>query len=278
VPPLTATKTTLRFQDNMEVVEACSGLSGCAKDASTSNAISASTALIHFINTTETPVAIEHGREIPPAKKDKTPWGANKMIALLEPDPSLSAILQEAQAAQSIQWLRWQLVNGKQAAVYSFKVPAKDSSFAVDVCCFPTRTQTGTASFYTNVTAKSVAGSAAAPGGGGGAAGNFQTNTSYDQHFKARAPYHGEIFIDQAMGIVVRLNLQAEFKASDDVQQEDWRIDYLPMRVGAQAVLLPTKTFLSTTVIPNGTSGAGKFSTRRTLFTTEFKDYKPAAH
>jgi hypothetical protein len=277
MPPLAATKTTLRFQDNMETVAACSGVTGCAKDATTSNGLTTSASFIHFINSAETQVATEHGREIAPAKKDKAPWGANGMIALQEPDPNLSVILPEALSAQSIQWLRWQLVNGKQAAVYSFKGPAKDSSLAVDFCCFPTRTQTGTASFYTNVTAKSIAGSAAAGGGAAGVAGDFQTSTSYDHHFKAKVPYHGEIFIEPATGIVLRLVLQAEFKASDEVQQEDWRIDYSPVIVGSKAMVLPDKIFLNTTVIPNGNSGAGKFSTRRTLFISDCKDYKPAA-
>lgn len=33
LPPLTATKTTLRFQDNMKTIDACSGLVGCAGGA-----------------------------------------------------------------------------------------------------------------------------------------------------------------------------------------------------------------------------------------------------
>jgi len=277
-PPLTATKTTIRFQDNMEIVDSCSGMSGCGKDATTSSGLASSISIIHFINTTETQVSTENGREMAPAKKDKTLWGANRMIALQEPDPSLGVIFKEAQSAQSIQWLRWELINGRQTAVYSFKVPNSNSTFAVDVCCFPTRTQTGVASFYNNFSAGRIAGSEAAPGGGGGAVGDFQTSTNFDHHFKAQVPYHGEIFVDPATGIVVRLIVQAEFKASDEVQQEDWRIDYVPVKVGTQAMILPGKTFLNTTVVPNGNSGAGKFSTRRTLFTTELKDYKPAGH
>ena len=276
MPPLTATKTTLRFQDNMEKVDDCSGLVGCAKSAELSAGFSKSASFIHFVNSTETQVVSEHGKELEPATKDKTPWGANRMIALQVPDPSLGVILQEAQSAQSFQWLRWELINGKPASVYSFKVPIKNSGFAVDVCCFPTSTQTGKAAFYNNFSAKTVAGSEAAPGGGGGVVGDFQTNTNFDQHFKAHVPYHGEIFVDSATGIVVRLILQAEFKASDEVQQEDWRIDYGPVVVGTKAMVLPSKTFLNTTVVPNGNSGSGKFSTRRTLFIADCKGYKPA--
>jgi len=276
LPPLTATKTTLRFQDNMEKVNDCSGMVGCAKGAELSSGLSKSISFIHYVNSTETQVVSEHGRELEPATKDKNPWGANRMIALQVPDPSLGVILQEVQSAQNIQWLRWELINGKPASVYTFKVPTKNSAFAVDVCCFPRSTQTGKAEFYNNFSAKTVAGSEAAPGGGGGVVGDFQTNTNFDQHFKAHVPYHGEIFVDAATGIVVRLILQAEFKASDEVQQEDWRIDYSPVMVGAKAMILPARTFLNTTVVPNGNSVSGKFSTRHTLFITDFKGYKPA--
>ena len=278
LPQLTATKTTLRFQDNMTAIDPCSGLIGCAKAVVTSPGFSNWASFVHFISSAETPVVSEHGTETMPSKKDKTPWGANGMIALQGPEPSLSVILQDAQAAGGIQWLRWELINGRRAAVYSFRVPITNSRFAVDVCCFPKSIQTGVAKFYTPLSASVIAECEAAPGGGGGATGNFQTITSYDQHFKATVPYHGEIFVDPETGIVVRLITQAEFKASDEVQQEDQRIDYGPVKIGANAIVLPVKTVLNTVVAPNGDSGAAKFTTRSTLFISEYKNYQPVAY
>jgi hypothetical protein len=198
------------------------------------------------------------------------------MITLQGPEPSLSVILQDAQAAGSIQWLRWELINGRRAAVYSFKVPITNSRLGVDACCFPQSTQIGVARFYNSLDASVVAGCEAAPGGAGGATGNFQTNTRYDQHFNATVPYHGEIFVDPETGIVVRLITQAEFKASDEVQQEDQRIDYGPVKVGANAMVLPVKTVLNTVVAPNGDSSVARFTTRNTLFISEYKNYQPA--
>jgi hypothetical protein len=276
LPYLTATKTTLRFQDNMETIDSCSGITGCAKDVVTSSGFSNWASFVHFISSAETPVVSERGMEKKPSKKDKTPWGANGMIVFLGPEPSLGVILQDAQAAGSIQWLRWELINGRRAAIYSFKVPITNSRLAVDVCCFPQSIQTGIARFYNSVDANTVAGQEAAPGGGGGATGNFQTNTSYDRHFKATAPYHGELFVDPETGIVIRLITQAEFKASDEVQQEDQRIDYGPVMVGARALVLPVKTVLNTVVAPNGDTGTAKFTTRTTLFISEYKNYQAA--
>jgi hypothetical protein len=40
--------------------------------------------------------------------------------------------------------------------------------------------------------------------------------------------------------------------------------------------VLPVRTILKTEVVPNGDSGVGKYTTRRTLFTSEYKDYQPA--
>jgi hypothetical protein len=271
---LTATKTTLRFQDNMDAIAACSGLVGCAKSVVTTPSFSNWATFVHFISSAETPVVSEHGTETMPSQKDKTPWGANGMIAFQGPEPSLNVILQDAQAAGSIQWLRWELINGRRAAVYSFKVPITNSRLAMDACCFPKSTQIGVARFYNAFDAYDVAGCERAPGGGGGATGNFQTNTNYDQHFKATVPYHGEIFVDPNTGIVVRLITQAEFKASDEVQQEDLRIDYGPVKVGVNAMVLPVKTVLNTVVAPNGDAGAARFTTRRTLFISEYKNYQ----
>lgn len=205
------------------------------------------------------------------SKKDKTHWGANGMITFEDPAPALESILQQAQAASSIQWLRWEMVEGKQTAVYSFNVPPANSELAVDVCCFPQSIQTGRANFYNSTDASIVAGSDAMPGSAGGAVGNFQTNTLYDQRFKATVPFHGEIFVDPASGIIRRLITQPEFKASENVQQDDTRIDYGPVKFGGKVYLLPIRTVVNSIVVPGGDSGAARFATRRTLFISEFK-------
>jgi hypothetical protein len=86
------------------------------------------------------------------------------MIALQEPDPSVAAVFQDAQANGTITWLRWETINGKPAAVFAFQVPKKKSHFAVNVCCFPSLDQTGDARF-------SGQNGAGLPGGSQGGAG-----------------------------------------------------------------------------------------------------------
>jgi len=262
LPPLTATKTTVRFQDNMEAAKASSGMHSSASYGEDPNLVMASQ-FVHFIGTTETPVEFANGAEKLSTAKDKTPWGQNAMIALQEQGPVLTTVLQEAQAAGKINWLRWESVNGKTAAVFGFSVDKKKSHYAVNYCCFPDLDQTGRMNY-------------GAPSQGNMnpvAKGNMQTNTTW-KNYKASVPYHGELFIDPATGIVVRLVSQAEFKPSEMVHQEDERIDYGPVMVGGKALVLPVKTVIETEVVPNGDSGAGKYSTRHTYFTVEYKDFK----
>ena len=271
LPHLTATKTTIRFQDNVGAIAVTSGIHSGSSSVDTDPNLVEANRYIHYINSTEVPVDTQNGVEKLSKAKDKTPWGQNGYIALLGQGPVLSSVLQDAQTAGTISWLRWETINKKTAAVYAFSVDKKKSHYAVNYCCFPTSEQTGIMNF-------SSAGSAGNLTGDYTAKGNLQTHTAYDQYFKAIVPYHGEIFVDPDTGIVVRLILQAEFKSSDNVQQEDQRIDYGPVKVDTTALVLPIKTVINTTVIPNGDSGSAKFILRRTLFTSEYKNYQLAAH
>ena len=277
LPELTATRTTLRFQDNFEAVSSSSGMQNGAKDSVTSSGLSKEISFVHYINSTQTVITSEHGAELPPAAKDKNPWGANKMIAIGDPSPGLGVVFAEAQAAGSLKWLRWELINGRKAAVYSFAVPGNRSHLAVNVCCFPNVKQEGVAIFYNATTAAAFGGGGQGVGGsgGGGVAGNFQTSTDW-HGYRALTPYHGEFFIDPDTGIVVRMITEAELKPTEVVHRQDTRIDYGPVAVDGKALVLPVKSYINSEVVPNGDSGAGGYSIRKTLFNMAYKDYQLA--
>ncbi len=273
LPAITATKTTLRFQDNVEAVAPSSGMQGGATDVTVGSGFVNPFQFVHYINSTESSVASEHGAEKPPSEKDKTPWGANRMIALQEPDPSAGTIFEEAQAAGTIKWLRWELVNGKPSAVYTFDVPKKKSHYAVNVCCFPNVEQAGSVHFTGQMGTGAPGGG---PGGGAGAKGNMQTTTDWHNYKASGVPYQGEFFIDPDTGTIVRMITKAQLKPTDVVHQQDTRIDYAPVTIGDKNLVLPVKTVINTEVVPNGESGAGHYSVRCTLFTAEFKNYQLA--
>jgi hypothetical protein len=272
LPKLVATKTTLRFQDNVEAVGAGSGLQSGAQEATVSSGFSKPPNFLHYINSSEMPVSSEHGTENPPEQKQGVQWGANKMIAIETPDPSLPQVVHEAETAESIHWLRWELINGKPAAVFAFAVPRERSHLEVKVCCFPKINQTGDVSFsmYSPPYTGEVTGHSS---GVGQATGNFQTNTTW-HGFKAIPPYHGELFVNASTGIVVRMIVQAEFKTTEVVRELNSRIDFAPVEAGDKVYVLPMKTFVDSLVVPSGDSGAATYNTRRTLLTSAYKDYK----
>jgi hypothetical protein len=271
LPTLTATRTTLRFQDNLVALAASSGVGSGAKEAVTSSGFSNPDSYVRYINSTASLVTSEHGTEKKPPEKDQTRWGANGMTAIQEPTPGLGIIFREAQAAGSFQWLRWELVNGKPAAVFSFSVPKQKSKLAVNVCCFPNINQAGKAIFYTASTAAALGGPGAS---GGGVAGNFQTHTEWHE-FKTTAPYHGRLFIDPDSGVVVRMIVEAELKPGEVVHQLDTRVDYAAVKAGQGTFVVPVKTVVNSVVVPNGESGAGGYSTRSILLTSAYSEYRP---
>jgi hypothetical protein len=265
LPAISATKTTLRFQDNVEAAAPSSGIAGSGREVTVGSFVSP-LQFVHYINSTESTYSSDHGVERLP--DDKTRWGANKMIAIREPDPSPANVFQDAQTGGTITWLRWENLNGKTAAVFAFQVPKKKSHINANVCCFPNVDQTG----MSRISTSSIAGIA---GGSPDAGGNFQTATDWHNFKSNGVPYHGEFFIDPDTGIVVRMITQLELKQTDVVHQQDTRIDYGPVKVGDKELVLPMKTVIATEVVPNGDSqAAGKFSTRATLFTIEYKNYQ----
>lgn len=271
LPALTATKTTVRFQDNVEAPGSSSGMTGSAKDITTGSSFASPSQYIRYIGSTESKVESASGVEKTPVKEKGSRWGANGQIALFGAEPNLATVLKEAQDSGGLTFVRWETVNGKAAAVFSFAVPKKKSHYAVDYCCFPDVSATGKAQFA------SAAIGGLPGGGGGGATGNFQTATDWHDFKPSGVPYHGQLFVDPDTGIVVRMVTITEFKNTDVVHQEDQRIDYLPMKVGDKDMILPVRKMLNTEVVPTGESGsAGKYSTRRTMLTSEYKDFQPA--
>jgi hypothetical protein len=163
--------------------------------------------------------------------------------------------------------------HGKTAAVFAFQVPKTQSKLEINICCFPVVEQAGVARFYSSTTGPILGSDRGS--GGGGVSGNFQTNTKWND-FKSTVPYHGRIYIDPDTGIVLRLIVEAELKPSDVVHQLNTRIDYGPVKAGQGTLIVPISSVINSVVVPNGDSGAGGYSTRTTLFSSEYSEYRPA--
>jgi hypothetical protein len=266
LPRLTATKMTARFQDGVEAVPTNTGMH-VQINPNNDPLWEQKTLFIRLKAITQDPAESENGVEKPPAGKEKIPWGQNGIVASVGPAISLSELMQQIAANGNPKWLRWETIDGKQIAVFTFAVEKKKTHYAVNYCCFPDTDTAGTIGF-----SKSAGQSA---GGGSSAKGNLQTVSDW-KNFKANVGYHGELFVDPDSGVIVRTITEAEFKPSDFVHYEDIRTDYAPMPIGGKTLVVPVRSFTLAEIVPNGDSFAAHYSVRHDLVTEDLKDYQLA--
>jgi len=253
-PRLSADKTTTRYQDGVENIHTNSGMTSNMPNVD--RLWATPNIFMRLLGTHTAKVESDKGIELIPPAKQKAPWSQNGQISEGGPGPILSVILMEAAAAGKLTWLRWEIVNGRQTAVFSFSVEKKNSHYQVNYCCFPVTDDTGRLGYE-------------------GVEPNFQTGTSW-KSFKTIVGFHGEFFIDPDTGTIVRLITQAELKPTDFVHQEDMRIDYGSVSVGDKTYVLPLNSFTFTEVVPNGDNYAARYSVRHTLFSVAYGNYQSA--
>lgn len=253
-PHLVAQRATTRYQDGVESIHTNSGMTNNMPNSTRSWELPNMYMRMIGSHTAET--ESDKGMEMAPKVAQKQPWGQNGQISEGGPGPVLSVILQEAAAAGTLQWKRWETVREHKAAVFSFAVPKKKSHYEVNYCCFPETKDYGRMGYE-------------------GTGANLQYGTTW-KDFKATVGYHGELFIDPVSGTILRVATQAELKPSDFVHQEDMRIDYAPVNVGEKQFVLPVEMFTITEVVPNGDNPGARYSVRHTLFHMTYTEYHPA--
>ena len=243
LPAFTATKTTARFQDDLTNSSSAPGLD-----------VPGPNTFVRMSEAQTEQVSIDNGIE-KPGSKEKVSWGENGQISPPGPPPSLETVMGEASANGKEVWERWQMVGGKQVAVFSIQVDKKKSHYAIDYCCFPrTDTASGVASQGTFTPLP----------------GEIQSVSTY-RPFKKTVGYRGEVFIDPDTGATLRLILNAELKPSDFVHQEAVRMDYSPATVDGKEYLLPLASFTLSEVVPGGDSSA--YSVRHLLLNVTYTRY-----
>ncbi len=265
VPKLTSDKLTLRYQNGEDLVRAQNGAG--SHMGHTDLGLDPASQYLRFLGQTSASIVTQGGVELPPKTNNQDPGGPNGQISPVGAGPILSSVLREA-GPGNMTWLRWQTVDDKRVAVFSFAVNRKQSRYQVNYCCFPKTENVGT---HIGMTPMGV-------GMGGGKAPtseNLGTATSFEP-FKTTAGYQGEVFVDPETGTVVRLIVRAELKPTDFIQQEDTRIDYGTVDVAGKQYVVPTRNILLTTMVPSGNS-FGKFTTQRTLFDVSYSNYQAAA-
>jgi hypothetical protein len=266
LPHLSATKTTARFEEEWPKIDSAAMRVASSKalfdlDSRNLNQI------IRFVKSTDIRADLQNGAEQDQLTADKTPWGENGQVTVLGQEPDLARVVDEARSTGKINWLRWETVNGVETAVYVFAVSRKDTHYEIDYCCFRMEKSDGVQQMHTSFLS----------------ANNSRLDTSSWEHHRATVPYHGEIFVEPKTGVIVRLVIQAEFKPSDDIRQQDQRIDYASVTVGAKTLIVPIRSVMSSVTVNTRTlAGVGGqrlassqvlTKTCNTLFVAEYHDY-----
>jgi hypothetical protein len=262
LPKMNANKTTTRYQNGINYISTDSGTGSNMAGANLT--VRPEDQYIRMLGQHTSQVQSDGGIEIPPAKvKQGDPSSQNGQISQGGAGLVLGIVLIDA-AKGKLNWLRWQTLEGKQVAVFGFEVGKKQSQYKLDYCCFPERSNVGSA---VPMGGSGITGASAT---GGVSAAHGTSVTWHD--FKATPPYKGEIFIEPETGTILRLITEAELKPTDLVHQEDIRVDYGQVDIGGKPFIVPVRSVVLTEVVPNGDSFV-KFSTRRTLFEVEYTDY-----
>lgn len=244
-PHLSVTKTTLRFEDQVITTDSI-GLHN-------TNMLLGP---IKLVANQVDPVETDKGVEKAAVSRAKTKWGVNGEISEGEPGTNLGAIFLEASSSGKIGWLRWQMIDGRQTAVFSFAVEKEKSHFDVSYCCFP-KTTTATQ------IVKSLT------------VGAIQSVSTW-HNFEKVVGYHGEFFINPDTGLVVRVITRAEMKPTDFVFREDRRIDYGLVIVAGKQYLLPRNSITAMEAVPNGDNNTATYTSRHTFFLASYQNYKLA--
>ena len=266
LPRLTASRMTARFQDGIVTPPTYSSIQGGITD-NKDPVFEQAKVWVRLMNTKTDTIESENGIEKieknDKSVKDKTQWGPNGLAASIGPTLALNTAMQEITSNGNPKWLRWESIDGKQVAAYSFAVEKKKTHFSVIYCCFPQTDTTGTTHVASPISA------------GSNIPGNMQNNVQWSS-FKAGSGYHGELFLDPDTGTVVRLITEADFKPSDFVHREAIRTDFTPMTIGGKTLVVPIRSFNVAEVVPNGDANAARFTIRHQFVTQDYKDYQLA--
>ncbi len=164
LPKLDADKTTVRYQDGPDYVLASNGGGTLMAQADIGQQFSPDNPYLRTLGQHTVAVEVMGGVELRPAKlKAGDPSTQNGQISQGGPGPVLGVAFEEA-ARGKLQFARWETVDGKPLAVFSYEVPKKQSHYEVNYCCFPKTENTGSH-------LGGPSGSSLTPGGGGGGGG-----------------------------------------------------------------------------------------------------------
>ena len=163
---------------------------------------------LHAVRISRTTVVYRDGQEIveaAPVKVDKPKTADRGLKTWGVFGPVLGLVLVDA-AQSKLAWDHWEQSANGPAAVFRYSVSSEKSHYEVHYCCI--------ASSY-----------------------GMQTNS-----FQQMSGYQGEITIDPATGIILRLTLQAELGADAPISRAAMAVEYGTVALGGKTYTCPTRS------------------------------------
>ncbi len=163
---------------------------------------------LRAVRISRTTVQYHDGQEIvqPGPVKTSNPKNSDKGLRTWGAfGPVLGLVLVDA-AQNHLAWGHWERGTNGSLAVFRYSVPKEKSHYEVRYCCV--------AAEY-----------------------GMQSNA-----FTVMSGYHGEIAVDPASGIIVRLTLQAELSKDDPISRADLAVEYGPVELGGTTYNCPQQS------------------------------------
>ncbi len=202
---------------------------------------------MYLLDAGSMPIGFNNGAETDDPGKTASANGVPGLSSWGEFGPVLSVVLFDASKGK-IAWDRWELEDGKPAAVFQIIVDRSVSHYQVNFCC----EKIGVALDYKNP--------------------SRMEGTMKVVSWKPG--YHGRLELDPETGAVLRVTIETDPRPDDLVQKASMMVEYGQVKIGSKEYLCPTRSVsVSVSRAEFQLSGALQSADRMLLNDVEFTNY-----
>ena len=147
-------------------------------------------------------------------KNEPTPLG---LVSFGENGAALGIILSDASKGV-LKWSHWEQSAAGPVAVFHFEVPQAASHYIVNFCCvMGAHNASGAVAFGIGADVANIDG------------GSYHGTPSY----------HGNLYLDPATGVVLRVTVESDLKPSDPITRAAISVQYGPVEIGGSSYICP---------------------------------------
>jgi VWFA-related protein len=164
---------------------------------------------MHYVGQSQATVHYQDGREVVDSgmKKAKVQT-AEGLTTWGVFGPILGTVLVDA-AQSKLAWSHWEHGDRGNVAIFAYSVPREKSHYEVNYCCIADETATAVA---------------------------------HIRPFRQIVGYHGEMTVDPASGVILRLKLEADLKPTDPVVRAGILVEYGPVEIAGRSYVCPLRS------------------------------------